>query len=268
MNRLFTFGCSFTQYGWPTWADILGKQFDFYQNWGLSGAGNLCISSQVGECDVKNQLGDNDTVIVMWSSVAREDRYVNNTWISAGNVFTNTDLFGKDWVKKFADIRGYYVRDLALINLVDGFLQSKKVTYYFLSMQDFDMPRDDTTVKTDLGDIFHHYGSMLRKIRPSVHKIIFNHDYSTRPSMIRPRVAPPNMEEPPEFRVLKKGQVRQDNHPTPAEHLEYLETVLPELPVDLETKNWVRYIDEKLKDADWDISEVWRNGEHVMMQRL
>ena len=38
MTRLFTFGCSFTQYWWPTWADILGYQHDFYENWGRCGA--------------------------------------------------------------------------------------------------------------------------------------------------------------------------------------------------------------------------------------
>ena len=32
-TRLFTFGCSFTQYMWPTWADILSKNFNFYESW-------------------------------------------------------------------------------------------------------------------------------------------------------------------------------------------------------------------------------------------
>lgn len=34
MTRLFTFGCSFTKFFWPTWADILGQEFDYYENWG------------------------------------------------------------------------------------------------------------------------------------------------------------------------------------------------------------------------------------------
>jgi len=36
-RRLFAFGCSFTQYKWPTWADILGKSFDLSYNLGKSG---------------------------------------------------------------------------------------------------------------------------------------------------------------------------------------------------------------------------------------
>ena len=27
-NRLFVFGCSFTMYAWPTYADFLGYEFD------------------------------------------------------------------------------------------------------------------------------------------------------------------------------------------------------------------------------------------------
>ena len=37
MSRLFTFGCSFTNYAWPTWADFLGLEFEHFENWGVSG---------------------------------------------------------------------------------------------------------------------------------------------------------------------------------------------------------------------------------------
>ena len=32
MNRLFAFGCSLTFYWWPTWADILVREFDHFEN--------------------------------------------------------------------------------------------------------------------------------------------------------------------------------------------------------------------------------------------
>jgi hypothetical protein len=31
-KRLYTFGCSFTKYKWPTWADFIGNQFEIYEN--------------------------------------------------------------------------------------------------------------------------------------------------------------------------------------------------------------------------------------------
>jgi hypothetical protein len=39
IQRLFTFGCSFTKNNYPTWADIAGTQFSYYQNWAQPGAG-------------------------------------------------------------------------------------------------------------------------------------------------------------------------------------------------------------------------------------
>jgi hypothetical protein len=43
MSRLFTFGCSFTNYRWSTWADCLAPEFDYFENWGQSGGGNHYI---------------------------------------------------------------------------------------------------------------------------------------------------------------------------------------------------------------------------------
>ena len=39
---LYTFGCSFTKYVWPTWADLLLSQVDG-ENWGMCGGGNKFI---------------------------------------------------------------------------------------------------------------------------------------------------------------------------------------------------------------------------------
>ena len=46
-NRLFVFGCSFTMYAWPTYADFLGYEFDHYENWGFPGLGNRAIAERV-----------------------------------------------------------------------------------------------------------------------------------------------------------------------------------------------------------------------------
>jgi len=43
MSRLFTFGCSYTNYRWSTWADCLAPEFDYFENWGQSGGGNHYI---------------------------------------------------------------------------------------------------------------------------------------------------------------------------------------------------------------------------------
>jgi len=67
MGRLFTFGCSFTSYIWPTWADFVALNFDTHQNWANAGAGNYFISSRLYECNSVNKLTKDDTVLVMFS---------------------------------------------------------------------------------------------------------------------------------------------------------------------------------------------------------
>ena len=124
-KRFFAFGCSFTCYLWPTWADIVSKempQAKFY-NLGKQGAGNLCISSKVAEANNRFKFTDTDLVMVMFSSYTREDRWVESEWVTHGNVFVN-DVYPKDWVRKFADERGYLIRDASLIDLTTGYLKS------------------------------------------------------------------------------------------------------------------------------------------------
>ena len=78
-RRLFTFGCSFTNYKWQTWADIIGTQFEEFQNWGNSGAGNFFISSSLYECHSINKITKDDVVLIMFSSIDRFD-YINQNY--------------------------------------------------------------------------------------------------------------------------------------------------------------------------------------------
>jgi len=88
-DRLFTFGCSFTQYHWPTWADICGQSFHFYENWGACGAGNFYIQSKVFECHKTHTFTPDDTVLVMFSSIPRHDVYKEGRgWDIRGNILT------------------------------------------------------------------------------------------------------------------------------------------------------------------------------------
>lgn len=133
-KRLFTFGCSFTNYIWPTWSDIIGQDFEFYENWGRPGAGNHYILNAVMECDSKNNFTNDDLVLIMWSNPEREDRYVNNNWLCA-SIQEKEKIYGKTWVKKFGvDLRGYLIRDLAYIKCIQEFLISKNVDWANFSM--------------------------------------------------------------------------------------------------------------------------------------
>lgn len=132
-KRFFAFGCSNTSYNWLTWADIIGNDIEFYENWAAQGAGNYFIFNSVIEADARYNFNKDDLVIVSWSTKEREDRYRNNAWLHDTPV-TVEKTYGKEWVKKFAlDFRGYLIRDLSFIKAIQTILINKDCDWANLS---------------------------------------------------------------------------------------------------------------------------------------
>ena len=102
-NRLFTFGCSYTGYYWPTWADIIGTQFKEHHNHGKAGCGNYFALSQLNEVNETYNLTKDDTVLVMISSDNRAD-FIQwmGTWTATGGIYAdgNLNYFGETFPKK------------------------------------------------------------------------------------------------------------------------------------------------------------------------
>jgi hypothetical protein len=275
MKRLYTFGCSFTQYNWPTWADILGREFDYYENWGQGGAGNQFIFNSLIECLVKNKLTNNDQIIIMWTNVSREDRYVNDRWITSGNIFTQVE-YSEEFIKKYADEKGYLLRDLALIHAAKKMLEQYSVPYIFTSMVPVDNS-DQYNISPIKGvtEILDAYKETIESIRPSVFETVFKFDWLSRDLFVEnteyqldykkiynnvagsdwpsyenyksknfsntPRSI---LEEIKNFFSTKS--FKKDLHPLPIEHLEYLDLVLPEFTVGDLTRSWVNEITQKI----------------------
>lgn len=109
-RRLFTFGCSFTNYKWQTWADIIGTQFEEFQNWGKPGAGNFFISSNLYECHHINNITKDDVVLIMFSSIDRFDFINQNSdYETNGSVYgENHSLYGDFVFDKWSEEFGLY----------------------------------------------------------------------------------------------------------------------------------------------------------------
>ena len=137
-KRCFTFGCSFTRYKWPTWSDIIKQEIPETINYGKAGAGNLYISNQLVEANLRHNFNKDDLVIVMWSSVTREDRYKHNNWITSGNITTQNNISAK-FVHDWFDYRFYLLRDLALIELTRQCMKQSKAEFYMLNMAPFEI---------------------------------------------------------------------------------------------------------------------------------
>ena len=136
-KRFFAFGCSFTSYKWLTWADIIGNDIEFYENWAAQGAGNHFIFNSVIEADARHNFKADDLVIIFWSTKEREDRYYNNAWLNDTNI-SQEKTYGKEWVKKFTlDFRGFLIRDLAYMKAIQTILINKKCDWANFAWNEF-----------------------------------------------------------------------------------------------------------------------------------
>ena len=280
MKRLFAFGCSFTNYQWPTWADIVAQDYDYFENWGQPGSGNHFIFNSLIECNQRNTFTKDDTVMICWTNVAREDRYLTNSWVPAGNIFT-TVVYPKSWVDEFVTERGCLIRDLAFIKAIDLLLKNIGCNYKFFSVIpiiEYNMVGKN---QSECPDVVELYSNVLDKICPSYFEIIFNYEWTSRKSDFSKKLIEsknkgfkkryeacagpdwPTFNEACNLDWYKKHnnsilneikglfpfdffEVKRDYHPTPVEHLEYLQKVAPEITISNDTIDWIN--DYKLDD--------------------
>tara|TARA_B100000925_G_C22003310_1_gene472376 strand:+ start:1696 stop:2559 length:864 start_codon:yes stop_codon:yes gene_type:complete len=136
--RIFAFGCSLTQYFYPTWADILIHQYKLKgfqgSNWAKSGAGNMYINMRLWEANTIHKFTKDDIILLQWSSMFREDRYhMGQGWWTPGNFgrMTVTDdhafvlnnfRYESAWI--WADVMHCTMRDCALISATHKALEN------------------------------------------------------------------------------------------------------------------------------------------------
>lgn len=147
-KRIFFFGCSFTQYRWPTWATIIARCAPHaeYHNLGMCGAGQEFISTNINQIINGVELEETDLVFVMWSTFYREDRYKFHqlarfeptpNWICEGNLYTAGK--NEDWLRHCICPRGLTIKSLATIDNTIRVLETQQcdvVNFMSLSIDD------------------------------------------------------------------------------------------------------------------------------------
>ena len=201
-KRFFTFGCSFTNYMWPTWADIVSKEMpdvEFY-NFGLSGGGNTLISYRVAEANNRYKFTDTDLVMVMFTTFCREDRWVTDRgWIAGGNIFNNK-YYPDSWVREFADERGYLIRDAAVIDMTMKYLDNVPATSYRMLSVPFITGSEAPSQGTIPYDIRSVYEDTFNRFKPSMHELELQSNW----------------------RELEHDYPFPDGHPSPIRYYNYL----------------------------------------------
>jgi hypothetical protein len=224
MKRLFVFGCSFTQWNWPTWADILAKNYDHFENWGKSGIGNRAISQRISECVLKNTFTDQDTIIVQWTDYHRFDQHISglfpeSSWRLGGSLLVKEDK-EIQYIKDTWREDSYIYDSLTVINLAESLLKNTKARVLFLSRTDMSVDLEQfpqleflsPVLESDLwvGDPIQEYVDSL--------------DYKGKPMMVKDAMM---------FGV-PIGRPVLDLHPLPSHYHSWLTQTFPDQILDHE----------------------------------
>lgn len=247
---IWTFGCSFTEYFWPTWADILIKHastlgHDGY-NLGRCDAGNQFIASRIWECNAKYSFAPDDYVFICWSSFNREDRFVSESengrgnWVNPGNI-ASQGIYKNEFIKNWADERHYAMRDCMLITSTLKALDSLGVKVINWTMNPYLQP--------DTSNAFHSSNSVQEVIK--TYNICFKY-----PSMMEFMDTLDQSIRLHDTKYKNRLRVSWDGrdpivefHPSPAEHLNYLQSfICKDIP-------WAT----SLSSEAVELAETWEN---------
>lgn len=211
VKRIFTFGCSFTNFFWPTWANIVSKEIDHaeFYNFGKSGLGNLGISAKISEAHYRFNFSESDLVMIMWSTFLREDRWVTGSWFGAGNVFS-TGMYDEYFREHYADVCGYLIRDGALINMCKHFLEKLPCKVIMMPSVPFDYI--DSYVRYD-SETYEKIIKLYQPLFDSMPKSLFDH--------LRIGTGWPLTHS---YYWSEMNGLHHDNHPSPNHALDYLRT--------------------------------------------
>ena len=206
--RIWTFGCSFTQYFYPTWADILVheavQQGSYGENWGSCGKGNLYIANKVQECHARNTLGKDDWVFICWSNYFREDSHTDKLgWHTPKFIFQQTS-YKDGTVNGFGSAKYYAMRDLALIQSTQLSLQALGVNQFHFSI--LPLLGGDNSIN-EVGNIY-----KLELQGPPMMEVLdlMLQDEKTKKNRLK------------SFPPCNVSDCMEEWHPLPWEHLEYI----------------------------------------------
>lgn len=264
MGRFFAFGCSFTDYPTPTWADFYGSQADEYYNLAKVGAGNRYIFEKLVEADITYQFNIWDTIIIMWSTYHRHDLYKDGGWSTPGNIFSASEVYDEDYIAKYFDIEGCILHTFNYIHAAKKLLRQSNANWKMTSMAPMTTPINEPLHQFG---ILHRYLERLTEVKtiftefPNLQKYesLFDSDWLSIDAMTHSK----KFYREEDFSQISydgpTGQLHRDHHPTPRMHLDWL--VRNDLLNNTEKQEqllqeWSQlFPDNKIQDTEK--SEIW-----------
>jgi hypothetical protein len=247
-SNLITFGCSYTKFDWPTWADFLSSYYSTYTNYGKAGSGNRAIFHKIIKYLDSKENFTQDQVIIQWSSCAREDKYdkhSNQEYLCAGNI-TNNPFYTKEYVDKYFSFQQDLVETVNYIKTVKDLLEYHNIKYLMTFMLDL-------RIGTHLGEPgFNSNFEYLTEIELNKCKPIFKKlDYLVDNNFTDLCITMHQLDcSDKVYCFSPKGEVNPDSHPSPNQHYSFMEKyLLPKL----------KYIQQKETPVSISLLKDWNN---------
>lgn len=250
MRRLFAFGCSYTDYSFLTYADLLATSFDYYQNYGKSGCSNEYIFTKFIEAVSTVNFTKDDTVVIMWSESFRYSPYVTDTGYLGSHRGDSPywiEKYGLNWEGEILSPEMSVIKSLTVMIAALEILKSLGVNYRMCFMS-----RSADVVTADFSNKNNHVAdyrmvefkfrnldvlqSMQEKIKSYPNIIYYTPNQEQR------------LQEQKGFTVkYENGLYVGDNHPTPAIGVAWLKKTMPELIKDERKLNNIVNVFEQLE---------------------
>ena len=258
-HRCFIFGCSFTQYKWTTWANIMQAHlrvptFTFAQ----PGCCNTYIWLAFNKAVRDYNIGKKDLVLFAFTGFFRKS-YLNEDWTHKGDYgmvmeFVDqekqeiqkkyecyTDQFSKEMHETILQPQGKVLQEFNILETITDKLTMLGCDWDFYSIYDYeDMFEDDLCHEKDK----FHFEKLAKTIKkPAMEP--FMHMYNGHNKIMRVDI--PN-----------KDNKHSDNHPTPLEHYNWLVAVYGNI---FSEKIYNAVIDtqKQWEDAFFKLEDIWSN---------
>ena len=211
-KRLFTFGCSFTSWKWPTWNDYIGLNFDEYYSLGCGGADNKNILYRLLQADRKYKFTSNDCVMVMFTSFNRMS-YVSEKdfWIHNIGDLVDHNVKAHPIGKNYNFATAVYDSCIA-IQSIESILKSKNVKYELLQSMKHDFYNDDFEMSGDVKEDL-NYCLDLFKYPVMENWVYENYDFDKE-------------------KIIWQDEGSRDGHPTMKHHFDFVEEFFPQYITD------------------------------------
>ncbi len=254
MNNLYTFGCSFTNFCYPTYADYLAPYYKTHYNLGFPGSGNKAIFHKISYLIHKGIISEGDTVTIQWSALAREDKLLNDGEWVGGGLITNTPIFNENYVNEFFSVKQKAYELLSFISTILPTIRSKNIKvkwFYMLEPWFSDMLGEPGAVPDILVD---QYVETFKSGIIDEIKSLCDSDFIGSIESFSIDNGYLNFRNKPTFYFENENKIHQDDHPPQYIHYLFSKYLLKNLNIEVNDNDeflynnsleWTDYITNK-----------------------